>query len=176
MEQWDGMVSALGGSGAVRAAGNQEATMAASSPPHGNSLITTASSTAASPSPIRRLRVQGVPQAQLIQGLHNLREHSKGKDHNTKKSYEPKRAEFLEFCDKVYGFQPSDQKQQVCPDKAIRYMMYVAFREQKKRGKKRDSSDNSKDKFIMSEYERIFSKVAALSSPDAYPKSNRRMV
>ena len=47
-------------------------------------------------------------------------------------------------------------------------MMYVAFREQK--GKKRDSSDNSKGKFIMSEYERIFSKVAALSSPDAYPE------
>ena len=35
--------------------------------------------------------------------------------------------------------------------------------------KKRDSSDNSKGNFIMSAYERIFSKVAALSSPDAYP-------
>jgi hypothetical protein len=178
MDQWDDMVAALGGSGAVRAAGNQEATMAAasSSPPHSphnnsdNSYVAAASSTVASPSPIQRLRVQGVPQAQLIQGLHNLREHSKGKDHNTKKSYEPKRAEFLEFCDKVYGFQPSDQKQQVCPEKTIRYMMYVAFREQKKRGKKRDSSNNSKDKFIMSEYVRIFSKVAALSSPDAYPE------
>ena len=90
----------------------------------------------------------GVPHAQLIQGLHNLREHSKGKDHNTKTSHEPKRAEFLEFCDKVYGFLPFGQKPQVCPDKAIRYMMYAAFREQKKRGEKRDSSDNSKDKFV----------------------------
>ena len=137
MEQWDGMVSALGGSRAVQAAGNQEATTAASSPPHGNLFIVTVSSTAASPSPSQRLRVSGVPHAQLVQGLHNFCEHSKGKDHNTKKSYEPKRAEFLEFCDKVYGYLPSDQKQQVCPDKAISYMMYVAFREQKKRGKKK---------------------------------------
>ena len=53
----------------------------------------------------------------------------------------------------------------------MRYIMYVASREQKKRGGKRDSSDNSKDKFKyhVYEYERIFSKVAALSSPDAYP-------
>ena len=36
--------------------------------------------------------------------------------------------------------------------------------------KKRDSSDNSKGNFIMSAYERIFSKVAALSSPDTYPE------
>ena len=49
--------------------------------------------------------------------------------------------------------------------------MYAAFRELKERGGKRDSSDNSKDKFITSEYERIFSKVTALSSPDdAYPE------
>jgi hypothetical protein len=40
----------------------------------------------------------------------------------------------------------------------------------RKEEKKRDRSDNSKDKFITSEYERIFSKVAALSSPDAYPE------
>ncbi|OEU07157.1 hypothetical protein FRACYDRAFT_251688 [Fragilariopsis cylindrus CCMP1102] len=98
---WHG--SALGGSGAVRAAGNQEATTVVSSPPHGNLFIVTASSTAASPSPIQRLRVSGVPHAQLVQGLHNLCEHSKGKDHNTKGSFDPKRAEFLEFCDKVYG-------------------------------------------------------------------------
>ena len=130
MDQFDGMVSALGGnSGVVRAEGNHETTMTASTPPHGNLFV----AAAASPSPIRRLRVSGVPHAQLVQGLHNLREHSKGKDHNTKKSYEPKRAEFLEFCDKV----PSNQRQQVCPDKAISYMMYVAFREQKKRGKKK---------------------------------------
>jgi hypothetical protein len=70
-----------------------------------------------------------------------------------KTSHEPKRAEFLEFCDKVYGFLPFGQKQQVCLDKAIRYMMYI----QKKRGGKRDSSDNSKDKSITSEYEGIFS-------------------
>ena len=61
----------------------------------------------------------------------------------------------------------------------MRYIMYVASREQKKRGGKRDSSDNSKDKFKyhVYEYERIFSKVAALSSPDAYPvKSKQRIV
>ena len=79
MDQWDGMVTTFDGSGAVRAAGNQEATTAASSsPPHSphNSFIAAASSTAASLSRIRRLRVQGVLQAQLIYGLKNLCEHS----------------------------------------------------------------------------------------------------
>ena len=61
MDQWDGMVTTFDGSGAVRAAGNQEATtVASSSPPHSphdddNSFIATASSTAASLSRIRRL-------------------------------------------------------------------------------------------------------------------------
>ena len=82
MDQWDGMVTTFDGSGAVRAAGNQEATtVASSSPPHSphdddNSFIAAASSTAASLSRIRRLRVQGVLQAQLIYGFHNLCEHS----------------------------------------------------------------------------------------------------
>ncbi|OEU15230.1 hypothetical protein FRACYDRAFT_239907 [Fragilariopsis cylindrus CCMP1102] len=59
MDQWDAMVTTFDGSGAVRAAGNQEATTAASSsPPHSphNSFIAAASSTAASLSRIRRLR------------------------------------------------------------------------------------------------------------------------
>ena len=82
MDQWDGMVTTFDGSGAVRAAGNQEATtVASSSPPHSphdddNSFIAAASSTAASLSRIRRLRIQGVLQAQLIYGLHNPCEHS----------------------------------------------------------------------------------------------------
>ena len=62
MDQWDAMVTTFDGSGAVRAAGNQEATtVASSSPPHSphdddNSFIAAASSTAASLSRIRRLR------------------------------------------------------------------------------------------------------------------------
>jgi hypothetical protein len=109
MEQWDVMAAALGGSGAVRAAGNQEATTAAASPPHSphdgnNSFIAAASSTAASPSPIRRLRVQGVPQAQLIQGLHNLREHSKAKIIIPKNLMNLREQNFLNFVIKYMGF------------------------------------------------------------------------
>jgi hypothetical protein len=57
------------------------------------------------------------------------------------------------------------------PPKCI--MMDVAGcfqRTMKKRGEKKRRSDDSKDKFILSEYERISSEVATLSSPDAYPE------
>ena len=40
--------------------------------------------------------------------------------------------------------------------------------EEKRRKKRR--SDDSKEKFILSECERIFSEVATLSSPDVYPE------
>ena len=47
-------------------------------------------------------------------------------------------------------------------------MMDVATCFQRTEEKRR--SDDSKDKFFLSEYERIFSEVATLSSPDVYPE------
>lgn len=73
---------------------------------------------------------------------------------NTKKAYEPKEAEFLEFCHEVYG--NSDAPLHVNFDKVYRFLFYVSHRQKRKRGKKKATSGRS-SRFNLVEYNQVWS-------------------
>ena len=56
------------------------------------------------------------------------------------------------------------------PPKCIMMDVASCFQRTEEKRRKKRRSDDSKDKFILPEYERTFSEVATLSSPDVYPE------
>ncbi|CAJ1970472.1 unnamed protein product [Cylindrotheca closterium] len=77
---------------------------------------------------------------------------------NTKAAYEPKEAEFLEFCRVVYGDDPVPCH--VTFEKVYKFFYYVVHRQVRPRGKKKGTSGY----FNLEEYNRIWS--ATRGSPD----------
>jgi Centromere DNA-binding protein complex CBF3 subunit, domain 2 len=64
---------------------------------------------------------------------------------NTQKCHEPKFEEYFEFCEFVY---PEDRyKYNINSEKVYRFMFYTAFREQKRRGGKKNSTKPRFDPF-----------------------------
>ena len=101
---------------------------AASSPP-----IAAAEVNSKAPPPVP------VVQEVLAQTIRNLvKETKKDDDNQTEKAYNPKIAEFKEYCDFQYGgIEKENGRYKVNSVKAHSFIYYHAFREQKKRGKKR---------------------------------------
>ena len=80
---------------------------------------------------------------------------------NTKAAYEPKEAEFLEFCDELYG--KTDAPRHVNVDKVYRFLFYVSHRQKRKRGKKKATIG----RFNLEEYNQVWSaKRGVVMSPD----------
>ena len=69
----------------------------------------------------------------------NVDEH--GKTKNTPLPYEAKQKEFEICCDIVYARTKMEKRYTINPDKLKQFMLYVAFREQKKRGMRKKGKD-----------------------------------
>ena len=81
----------------------------------------------------------------------NVDEHGRMK--NTPLSYDAKKNEFKLFCDTVYGGTKIEKRYTIDHDKVKQFMIYVAFREQKTRGRKKKGS--KRINFDVSEWTRI---------------------
>ena len=69
-----------------------------------------------------------------------------GKKKNTSLAYDPKVIEFKQFCDQVFGGLPLSGPQgryNVNQTKVYGFFLYVAFRERKRRGRKKSVEDNT---------------------------------
>jgi len=64
-----------------------------------------------------------------------------GMTKNTPKAYEAKQKEFILFCDTCYPTESAATRHTLDPNKALRFIIYAAFREQKTRGPKRKRKD-----------------------------------
>lgn len=84
---------------------------------------------------------------------------------NTKLAYEPKQAEFLEFCDELYARDPVPRH--INFDKVYRFLFYVCHRQKRKRGKKK-SQANGNLYFNLAEYQQVWEtrRGAAMSTDD----------
>ena len=81
----------------------------------------------------------------------NVDEHGRMK--NTPLSYDAKKNEFKLFCDTVYGGTKIEKRYTIDHNKEKQFMIYVAFREQKTRGRKKKGS--KRINFDVSEWTRI---------------------
>ena len=97
--------------------------------------------------------VEFVNQIELSKGIECILEETTYDEHGRKKNtplaYESKLAEYDQYCDIVYRCQRPNERYTIQQYKVFKYMLYVAFREQKKKGK------GSKPGFVLSEYNRI---------------------
>ena len=80
--------------------------------------------------------VGDISAASMLECIRRVRQTVEKKT-NTGISYLPKRKEFMAFCDHVFRVLPMDQRYSVTKEKVIKFLVYQAFREQKKRGRKK---------------------------------------
>ena len=89
----------------------------------------------------RKLQIETISQVQMRRGaqvfLAEADMDDQGRVGNTQKAYDPKVQEFREFCDSLYGAHPAETRYTVDQERVLSFMIYVAFREQKTRGKKK---------------------------------------
>ena len=64
-----------------------------------------------------------------------------GRTKNTPLSYQAKQKEFETFCDIVYARTKMEKRYTINPDKVNQSVLYIAFREQKKRERRKKGKD-----------------------------------
>ena len=69
----------------------------------------------------------------------NVDEH--GRTKNIPPSYQAKQKEFITFCDIVYAGTKMEKQYTINPDKVKQFVLHIAFREQKKRGRRKKGKD-----------------------------------
>jgi hypothetical protein len=94
---------------------------------------------------------------------------SKEKSKNTPKSYDPKKAEYFEFCDQV--FKDDAFPRSLITDKVYKFMIYQAFREPYKKGKKSSFDVAAFNKII----EHFHSKLSGGGSLSLVPVTTKPM-
>ena len=111
--------------------------------------------------PFARGITETMDSSQVDHGIFSMIEETNRDEHgrmkNTPLSYEAKKLEFRLYCDAKYGGLPLERRYTVTGEKVKEFMFYVAFREQKKKGRKPKGS--ARVSFDLNQYERISTMV-----------------
>ena len=112
--------------------------MSPSSPSRGTSLLTRYA-------PEQRVQINLLELSNglgILQAENNLDE--EGRTKNTPLAYSPKIIEFRQYCDALYSTHPMETRYTVDQARVHSFMTYVAFREQKKKGRKKDGKEGKR--------------------------------
>lgn len=87
---------------------------------------------------------------------------------NTAKAYDPKKQEFLAFCDHMYAGKPVTTRYVVTEDKLYFFLFYQAYRSKKKGGGGKRKSDGSRQphEFDPEDYDRVWSEFGSRNLPE----------
>jgi len=111
--------------------------------------------------PFSRRSTETMDSNQVDHGKFSMIEETNRDEHgrmkNTPLSYEAKKYEFRLYCDAKYGGLPLERRYTVTGEKVKEFIFYVAFREQKKKGRKPKGS--APVSFDLNQYERISTMV-----------------
>jgi hypothetical protein len=80
---------------------------------------------------------------------------------NTDIAYDPKKEEFLQFCDILFGHLQPEYRRSVTPEKAYMFCWYQAFRS-KRTAKRRNNRQTSNNLFDYDDYKQVCSKWGGL--------------